>query len=210
MKPAIRYTLIILVTALVAGSGTYLFEHHQATSTKNELNTQVVSLQKQINSLNSRVSSLKSTKTTSSSSKSPAPNVCKMSDLSALFVGGDGAAGTGYDNLKITNTSNQACIFSGVAGLFALNNQGTIVGDAVTNSIANFNLMPGQSIYSDVGFPDPGNFSTGECAPNVSTLAVYPPGEVTPLSISTNNIPNGNYSCPGFSMNAFSTKPTGS
>ena len=209
--PFIKYLLIVVVTALVIGGGTYLYEHHQTVNTDDKLSSQIVSLQEHITSLNSQVSTLKSAAAASLSLKSSAINLCNSSNLSASLVNGNGAAGTYYYDLDIKNVSDKSCTFNGVTAVFPVNSSGKIIGsDADTNAVANFNLAANQSIYADTGFPDPGNFSPGECSPNVTSLAVYPPGEITPLTISTNNITNGGDSCTGFSMNPFSTTPTGS
>ncbi len=210
MKQPIKYSLIILATALIVGGGTYFIVHHQSVDSKKMLSSQVISLRKNVSVLNAHILKLENNKTPSPASLSVPSNACTSSDLSATLLNGTGAAGTAYYNLQIKNTSNKTCLYSGVTAIFPQNSSGSIVGgDATTNAVANFKLSANESIYSDVGFPNPGNFSPGECASGVTSLAVYPPGESKPLTI---NITGSNYTnsyCPGFSMNAFSTKPIG-
>jgi uncharacterized protein DUF4232 len=112
-----------------------------------------------------------------------------------------GAAGTIYKNAVVTNTGSTTCTLTGYPAVFMLDGSGMQVGaGAAANSlypVATVTLAPGGKAHSVVAYPQQANFPAGTCSPIGSTMQMYVPGVVAPLTTSWSD-----YSCPGFSATA--------
>lgn len=108
---------------------------------------------------------------------------CHTADLSLSRVGGQGAAGTGYTYLALTNISSRTCSLFGYPGVSFRDASGAQVWQPAqrTGAAANtVTVSPGVAGYFVVS----GNDVTGpECPQPVSgsSMVVYPPDETQPL-----------------------------
>jgi hypothetical protein len=117
---------------------------------------------------------------------------CTASQLAASFVTGQGAAGTLFDTLALTNVSGLACALNGfvnVQMLDAANNPlptidvpgGGMLGGRPGPSP--FVLAPGAASQFVIAWSDVPVDGETTC-PVAATLQVTPPGETTPLDVA--------------------------
>lgn len=117
---------------------------------------------------------------------------CTSSQLAASFVTGQGAAGTIFQTLALTNTSGLACTLNGfvsVQMLDAANNPLPTVGVPGGGMLggrpgpSSFVLAPGDASQFVIAWSDVpvGGETTCQAA---TTVQVTPPGETTPLDVA--------------------------
>ncbi|SFG65879.1 Protein of unknown function [Amycolatopsis regifaucium] len=130
----------------------------------------------------------------------PAPKndgLCKAGDVKLAVVGGDGAAGTVYRQLVITNTSGHACTIQGFPGIsYVTGSDGHQVGEAAFRDGTKgepVKLNPGESASTDVGFVNVRNYDEAVCKPTETRgLRVYLPQET-----ASNFVPVQGLGCAG-------------
>ncbi len=122
---------------------------------------------------------------TSSASAAPTqgPASCGVHDLRFRLSPGEGAAGSTYYLLRMTNTSNATCRTGGYGGVsLVANRSGAPIGapaDRVKpGERTRFDLAPGSSAEATLRETDAGNYPSGKCHPTRARgLRVYPPDE---------------------------------
>jgi len=108
---------------------------------------------------------------------------CLTKNLSFSIGRADGAAGSVYEPLEMTNKGTASCTLYGYPGVsFVTEGSGQQVGaDASRNSqhsAATVTLAPGATAESIVQVVDHMNYAPSQCkAADVSGFRVYPPGE---------------------------------
>lgn len=108
---------------------------------------------------------------------------CLTRNLSFSIGTADGAAGSVYEPLRMTNKGTASCTLYGYPGVsFVTGGSGDQVGaDASRNPqhpAATVTLAPGATAESIVQVVNHGNYSPSQCkAADVSGFRVYPPGE---------------------------------
>jgi hypothetical protein len=129
---------------------------------------------------------------------------CRTADLSGALGGSNGAAGTIYRWLTLTNRSSATCHLHGYPGVSLVDASGNQLGEPATENRgvapATVLLHGGGKAYAAIGFPNPGNFPPGKCSAKATNLRVYPPGDTRSLLV-----PSDNQYCPGFSVTAMSS-----
>lgn len=124
--------------------------------------------------------------TPSATTPAPAPagpGTCLPSALQASLGQGQGAAGTLYQLIVLTNTSNSACTLYGYPGVsFVTGQGGSVIGaPASRNPLIPdtlITLQPGQAASALVGITDTGALPQSACQPGTSDwLQIYPPGD---------------------------------
>jgi hypothetical protein len=143
--------------------------------------------------------------TPSTSQQTTAVGECKTSQLSASLLPASSAAGTSYQTIVLTNVSSSNCTVEGYPGVSLADANGSILGasasrDTVTTP-SQLTLAPNKSAYANVGFPDPGNFSPGQCSTPAAIIKIFPPDQTTALKVA-----NTMQYCPGFSVTALSAQ----
>lgn len=144
--------------------------------------------------------------TTATPTATPTPGVprCHTADLTLTVGQANGAAGTSYIGIGLTNKSTVTCTIYGYPGASVLDSAGTQLGAAAVRSTtitpALITLAAGQEAHAALGFPNAGNFDPGKCSAASTTLRLYAPDESTALTA-----PLIQQNCPGFSVTAFST-----
>jgi hypothetical protein len=120
----------------------------------------------------------------------PSVATCQTSWLRGAVGAPNGAAGTFYYPVQLSNVSAAACTLYGYPGVSVVTSPtGAQVGPAAAR-IPTFaprliTLAPGQDAHASLQLPDPGDFGPGVCEPaTVHWLRVYPPGQAAPLYIS--------------------------
>jgi len=124
------------------------------------------------------------TRTSSASAAPPrGPASCGVGDLRFRLSGGEGAAGSTYSTLRMTNTSGAACRTGGYGGVsLVASRSGAPIGapaDRVEpGQRARFDLAPGASAEATLRETDAGNYPRARCRPaQAHGLRVYPPDE---------------------------------
>jgi hypothetical protein len=112
-----------------------------------------------------------------------APASCLSSGLQASLGPGQGAAGTLYQVIVLTNTSKSACTLYGYPGVsFVTGPGGTVIGaPASRNPLIPdtlITLQPGEAASALAGIADTGALPQSACKPGTSDwLQIYPPGD---------------------------------
>jgi hypothetical protein len=115
------------------------------------------------------------------SGASAATPACTNADLTASYHGGDGAAGTTYGRIVLTNTSGHTCRTGGYGGIsYVGDGNGTQIGAAARRTdashVATFVLRPGQRLHSPIGETVALNYPRSRCHPaHVDGFRVYVP-----------------------------------
>jgi Protein of unknown function (DUF4232) len=99
-----------------------------------------------------------------------------------LDTTGNGAAGTTFYNLHLTNLSGHACTLNGFPFLYAVNLSGHQVGPRAPfrtpPSPHQVKLRNGQTATAVLGIVDTGNFPSSACRPvTAAGLRVFPPNQ---------------------------------
>ena len=122
-----------------------------------------------------------STKTSTKTSTSTAS--CLTKDLSFSIGTSDGAAGSVYEPIRMTNRGAATCTLYGYPGVsFVTGGSGSQVGAAASrnaqHAAATVTLAPGATAESIVQIVNHSNYSPSQCkVADVSGFRVYPPGE---------------------------------
>lgn len=114
---------------------------------------------------------------------------CTTAVLSGSLGPAEGAAGSTYRPLLLTNTGTAACELRGFPGVsYVTGDDGEQVGPAATESGERgpqVVLEPGTAASATVQFVDVANFDAAACAPvPVRGLRVYPPGDTAALFVA--------------------------
>jgi len=129
-----------------------------------------------------------STPTTAPASQA-GPGTCLATDLTGGLGASQGAAGTIYTDVVLTNTSAASCTLYGYPGVsFVTGPGGSQVGaPANRNAISpatQVTLAPGGQANTLLALTDVGVFPPSECQPTtVGWLRVYPPGDYGSLYV---------------------------
>jgi hypothetical protein len=116
----------------------------------------------------------------------PAPAVaprCAASQLMVwLGIPGDGAAGSTYFQLELSNTSAKTCTLYGFPGVSAIGRNGHQLGSAANRDYADpvhlVTLRRGATAHVLLQITDVANFPPASCDPaNAVALRVYPPND---------------------------------
>lgn len=88
----------------------------------------------------------------------------------------EGAAGTQYVHLELTNTGRSPCHVRGYPRLTLVDGDGKTLGTAATRrgdgGAAMVIIQPGKTVGTDIGFPNAGNFLAGACKTGTKALVV--------------------------------------
>ena len=114
---------------------------------------------------------------------------CTTAELSGSLGTPDGAAGSTYRPLLLTNTGDRTCELRGFPGVsYVTGNDGQQVGPAAQEEGARGGqvvLAPGKAASATVRFVNVGNFDEAACVPvAVRGLRVYPPGDTASLFVA--------------------------
>lgn len=191
----------------------YAWQHHKVTASDvkiSSLQQQVSGLKNQLSQLSAKSSSItksqaseSQTLTTSSApTQQPAVTSCDTDDLSLSLGQPNGAAGTSYVDLILTNVSSLSCTLNGYPTVILVDSQGQQLGQTAGQSTSSsapttITLKPDQTAHSTVAFPNPGNFSTGACSNQSTDINLTPSGQTSGLQAATIQ-----QYCPGFSVTA--------
>lgn len=132
--------------------------------------------------------SASSSPTSSSPAQTEAAN-CLSSDLQAKLGQAQGAAGTYYQVVVFTNTTNAACTLYGYPGVsFVTGVGGHVIGAPATRNTAIgdvlVTLQPGAEASTLVGVEDVGALPPSKCnAGKADWLQIYPPGDTGALYV---------------------------
>jgi len=103
---------------------------------------------------------------------------------------GQGAAGSVYQTIDLTNVSGKTCTLYGYPGIaLAVGSPVTQVGAAATrsNSVPPklVTLVAGQSANALLRITQALNYPTSRCSPvNTTYLQIYPPNQTTPIYLA--------------------------
>ena len=130
------------------------------------------------------------TPTTTPASQAPAgPGTCLASNLKGVLGTSQGAAGTIYTDVVLTNTSGTSCTLDGYPGVsFVTGPGGSEIGaPANRNSmspVTKVTLAPGGQANVVIALTDVGVYPAAQCQPTtVSWLRVYPPNDYGSLYV---------------------------
>jgi hypothetical protein len=130
-----------------------------------------------------------STPTTPASQAPAGPARCLASNLQGSLGTSQGAAGTIYTDVVLTNTGAASCTLYGYPGVSFVTAQGGSEVGAPANRnpvspAALVTLTPGGKANFLLGLTDVGVYSAAQCQPtNVSWLRIYPPGDYGSLYV---------------------------
>lgn len=173
--------------ALVAGCGS---GHHSASATSTTtpaVTTTVPVTSGSSTTMATTPTTVGTTTTTPSTTQPSGPQPCPTSSLGGSLTNPNGAAGTVYYDLRLTNTGSVPCTLYGYDGVsLVTGSAGTQVGAAARRdpgTVAAVTLAPGQAATSLLGIVEAANYGSACGITSVSGLRVYPPGETAALFI---------------------------
>jgi hypothetical protein len=118
------------------------------------------------------------------SSSAPAgPAGCTTADLSVTLGPGEGAAGSTYYPVTMTNKGSQACRTGGFGGVSLVDSPraepiGAPADRTQQGDVVAITLQPGQAATATLQVSEAGNYSKTKCQPvDATALRVYPPNE---------------------------------
>jgi len=129
-------------------------------------------------------------------------SACTTENLKLTAGQQNGAAGTIYQHVALTNTGKKSCTMAGYPTAFLYGSDGHALGNSAAAqpqpAPSVITLASGETAHTVLGYPQAGNFPPGICTTAKSTtLNLYPPSNTaaltTPLEIAW---------CPGFSETA--------
>ena len=111
---------------------------------------------------------------------------CKANELKPSIGRGEGAAGTVFRPLRLTNSGGRTCTIQGFPGVsYVAGDDGHQVGPAAFREGTKggvVNLAPGETAFATVGFVQVQNFDPSVCKPTpVRGLRIYPPHDTASL-----------------------------
>lgn len=115
---------------------------------------------------------------------------CTTGDLHLSVGAANGAAGSFYYPLQLTNTSGATCTMYGYPGAALVSKPGgSVVGAAAVRNptfpAEVVTLAPGAVAHATLQVAVAGNYSAPACGPTTAHwLQVYPPGQYAPLFVS--------------------------
>ena len=175
--------IITLAAALLSGGIVYALQSRHDISTQQNLQDQIDSLKILVSITPTPLVTPITTVTPNTETQAP----CESKDVAVTFTAAKGgnAAGTGYYNIVVTNTSGQKCTIIGGPTLLALNASGVQVGKAIPSltTVKQIMLKPSVKAYSLVGFANPGNFNSGTCKP-IKDLMIFLAGQTNGLTLT--------------------------
>ncbi len=119
---------------------------------------------------------------------SAGPARCTTSSLGGTLGNANGAAGSVYYTLVLTNHGSVSCVLQGYPGVsFVTGPSGQQVGAAaarIQGSTPAVTLAPGASSGAVLQITDAGNFGSGCRSTPVAGLRVYAPGQLTSLFVT--------------------------
>ncbi|WP_462183663.1 DUF4232 domain-containing protein [Frankia sp. AgKG'84/4] len=124
----------------------------------------------------------------------PAGGLCPTSHLSVRSADGEGAAGSTYEKLVLTNTGVTSCLLRGFPGVSYVDEAGRQVGAPATRTGAAgaaVRLAPGASATATLRTVHPGIQQGCEQASQtapVVALRIYPPANTTPLRLPLSGV----------------------
>ncbi len=131
---------------------------------------------------------LASSASTSTAANTAAVHRCYQDELRAwLGIPGNGAAGSIYYELELSNVSGQACTLYGYPGVSALTSghqDGSAADRTASHPSTLVLLEPGATSHVILQITEVANFSPSACNPvTANTLRVYAPGDYAALQI---------------------------
>ena len=130
------------------------------------------------------------TTSTTSGGGGTTTSACAASGVAiSLNTSGNGAAGSVYYTLKLTNTSGRACTLAGYPGVSGVNSAGTQLGSAAgrnaTTAASTVTLASGATATSTLQITDVGNFTASTCGPTTAAgLRVFAPSQTASTRIA--------------------------
>lgn len=126
------------------------------------------------------------------SSRATAP-ACTVSGTKVSFHPGQGAAGSVYGQIRVTNTSKATCMVRGHGGVsyvgYGDGGQVGAAADQTAAKVKTVSLKPGGTAHDQVRMVEEGNYSPRTCGPtDVDGFRVYLPGEVNAQFIAHRTI----------------------
>jgi hypothetical protein len=117
------------------------------------------------------------------SSQPAGPAGCTTADLSVTVGAGEGAAGSTYYPVTLTNKADQPCRTGGFGGVSLVDSPraepiGAPADRTQKGDVVAITLEPGQAAQATLQVADAGNYDTSRCQPTKAVaLRVYPPNE---------------------------------
>lgn len=117
------------------------------------------------------------------------PAACASTALTASLGPGNGAAGSSYYPIKLTNSSTTTCSLYGYPGVSFVTASGIQVGMAATEDPTYprrlITLAPGSTVHAELKITNARNYPPSTCQPAMADrLRIFPPGQTSPLYIS--------------------------
>ncbi len=118
---------------------------------------------------------------------------CKTADLKVALGAGEGAAGSQYRPLQITNNGDATCYLFGFPGVSLIDSAGKQVGKAAdrdgSQASGKAMLKPGQREQVTLRIVNAANYGDAQCnLTDAAGIRVYPPGEKHSVVVSAKGL----------------------
>jgi Protein of unknown function (DUF4232) len=122
-------------------------------------------------------------------SKTPKVSPCGTSALTASLGASQGAAGSFYTPLVLTNKGSTSCTMLGYPGVSYISSSGAAVGQPasrIKGHQATVTLKPGGAASALLHQPNPLVFQPADChKKKAAGIRIFPPGQTVSLTVST-------------------------
>ncbi|MEV5612748.1 DUF4232 domain-containing protein [Streptomyces sp. NPDC052225] len=115
---------------------------------------------------------------------------CTAAHLRPAVAGSEGAAGSVYYDLTLTNTGSAACVLKGYPGVSLIQRDGSTVGAPATREGgkgAPVTLAPGRAAHTTLHTLNEGVSDAG-CWRGHDLIKIYPPGSYDPLTLRDSHV----------------------
>jgi hypothetical protein len=116
------------------------------------------------------------------------PGRCSAADFKAASYGGDGAAGSSYTGVALTNVSKHSCTLSGVPGVRFVDAAGKALPTAARSSggpVTRFTVKPGGKAYFTIRTANIEADNEGApCHPEAAGIQVTLRGSTSPAHLT--------------------------
>ncbi len=184
--------LVAIIVLLVAGGGWYVWRQHKNSAVSTTTTSTTTRKVKDDGAADPSLEQI--------AQQAAGMSACASMQLSQGTS--DGTAGTIYTHAVVTNIGSTTCTLTGYPTVKLLDGGGAVLGvEAAHNSLypaTTVSVAPGGKAHVVLAFTDAGAYDPGTCTAMSTTMQMYLPSVVTPITTAW-----AAQNCPSFTTSVF-------